>query len=84
MDTMRRWLVSLTALGLLSAVVGCHHTAGVCDCSIGGDHCYGTYGAYGALATEENGIHTATREEREPPIIGQTAAPAGEAVLRAE
>jgi hypothetical protein len=29
---MRRLLSSLMALGLLGAALGCHHTAGVCDC----------------------------------------------------
>lgn len=39
MDTMRRLLSSLTALGLLSAVIGCEHTAGCCDCVGPGDPC---------------------------------------------
>lgn len=30
---MRRLFVSLTALGLVGAVVGCNHTCGVCDCN---------------------------------------------------
>jgi hypothetical protein len=29
---MRRLILSLSALGLLGMVVGCHHTAGACDC----------------------------------------------------
>jgi hypothetical protein len=32
METMRRLILSLSSLGLLAAVVGCNHTAGVCDC----------------------------------------------------
>src|SRR5262249_27243163 len=32
MDTMRRYLFCLTAVGLLAVFLGCHHTAGVCDC----------------------------------------------------
>jgi hypothetical protein len=32
MDTMRRFLFCLTALGLLGAFLGCHCTTGVCDC----------------------------------------------------
>jgi hypothetical protein len=39
MDTMRRLFTSLTALGLLGAVVGCDHMAGVCDCRVGTDWC---------------------------------------------
>ena len=32
-ETMRHILNALTGLVLLSAVVGCHHTCGVCDCT---------------------------------------------------
>lgn len=32
---MRRLFVSLTLLALLVPAVGCHHTAGVCDCDPG-------------------------------------------------
>jgi hypothetical protein len=45
---MRRVFASLTGLVLLASVLGCNHTAGVCDCGaytpcaggccIGGDH----------------------------------------------
>jgi hypothetical protein len=40
---MRRLLVSLAALGLVTGMIGCH-TAGVCDCANGGGgggHAYG-------------------------------------------
>jgi hypothetical protein len=42
---MRRLLSSLAALGLVSVVLGCHHTAGMCDCDICNDMC--TYGPAG-------------------------------------
>jgi hypothetical protein len=34
METMRRLICSLSALGFLSTIVGCHHTAGACDCEV--------------------------------------------------
>jgi hypothetical protein len=39
---MRRLLILLTALGLFSAMAGCTHTAGICDCGDGGGHVFGT------------------------------------------
>src|SRR5258708_3636851 len=33
--SMRQFIITLSAFGLLSSVVGCHHTAGVCDCDKG-------------------------------------------------
>jgi hypothetical protein len=36
-ETMRRLILSLSALSLLGMAVGCTHTAGVCDCD-GGHH----------------------------------------------
>jgi hypothetical protein len=41
MDAMRRLITSLAALGLLGAVLGCNHTAGMCDCDPGCDPCAG-------------------------------------------
>jgi hypothetical protein len=32
---MRRLLFSLSALGFLTVLAGCHHTAGACDCDGG-------------------------------------------------
>jgi hypothetical protein len=31
---MRRLICSLSALGFLSTIIGCHHTAGACDCEV--------------------------------------------------
>ena len=40
-----RWLISSVAtLALVGVIIGCHHTAGVCDCDQGGDHCAGNPG----------------------------------------
>ena len=42
---MRRLLGLLAACGLLTlTAAGCHHTAGVCDCDLGHDSCYGCIG----------------------------------------
>ena len=42
---MRRLLVKVSTLGVLLAVMGCHHTAGVCDCDPGWSPCiYPPYG----------------------------------------
>ena len=79
---MRRCLVALTALGLLSAVVGCQHTAGVCDCSNGGDHMYGT--PVSALASEETGVQVTSDEGTEPPIIDRTSASEGQVVIEGQ
>jgi hypothetical protein len=38
---MRRLLVMVTALSLCGAMIGCRHTAGMCDCNSGG-YSYGT------------------------------------------
>lgn len=35
METMRRHLIALAALSFLGTMIGCHHTAGVCDCDGG-------------------------------------------------
>lgn len=42
---MRRFLTSMAALSLLGAVLGCKHTAGVCDC----DGCCGGAGPTGPM-----------------------------------
>ncbi|HEV3236563.1 MAG TPA: hypothetical protein VGZ25_06215 [Gemmataceae bacterium] len=34
---MRRLMFSLSALGFVTVMAGCHHTAGACDCE-GGPH----------------------------------------------
>lgn len=44
---MRCLLASSTAAFLLAAALGCHHTAGVCDC--GYDGCYGGAGPVTAV-----------------------------------
>ncbi len=45
---MRRWFVSLAALGLFGMALGCGHTAGVCDCDIDGSGCCNSCaGGYG-------------------------------------
>ncbi len=36
METMRRLITSIAALSLVAIVVGCDHTAGICDCDQGG------------------------------------------------
>jgi hypothetical protein len=36
---MRRLLTLLTALGLASTLLGCHHTCGICDCERDNDPC---------------------------------------------
>lgn len=38
---MRRFMTSMAAFGFLSAVLGCTHTAGICDCD-----CCGTCGTH--------------------------------------
>lgn len=45
---MRKSMI-VTALGLLCGTVGCHHTAGFCDCMPNIQPCakYGMYPAYG-------------------------------------
>jgi hypothetical protein len=76
---MRRFFVTLTALGLLGGLVGCHHVAGVCDCDVG----HNVYGpAYSAHDFESapvahdmpvgGHIHAATNNE--PPMTTQTVA----------
>jgi hypothetical protein len=49
MEAMRsRLFAAVASLGLLSALVGCHHTAGCCDCENEGyGCCYGSCGHYG-------------------------------------
>ncbi len=47
---MRRVITSLAALGLLGAVLGCHHTAGMCDCDLYHDPCAGYGPGYGEVA----------------------------------
>jgi hypothetical protein len=42
---MRRTLVLLAGLGLLSLTAGCNHTAGICDCEGPGNPC--VYGGCG-------------------------------------
>lgn len=41
METMRRHLIAMAALSFLGAMIGCNHTAGVCDCDVGGGGCCG-------------------------------------------
>ena len=41
METMRRHLITLAALGFFGAMLGCTHTAGVCDCEQPGGGCCG-------------------------------------------
>jgi hypothetical protein len=36
---MRRLFLTLSALGLLGAVIGCGHNHGVCDCEPPPEHC---------------------------------------------
>jgi hypothetical protein len=36
---MRRLFTLLTALGLASTLLGCHHTCGICDCDKDNDPC---------------------------------------------
>ncbi|GIW81636.1 MAG: hypothetical protein KatS3mg105_3443 [Gemmatales bacterium] len=47
---MRRLWTMFVALGLLSAVLGCRHTAGVCDC---GDSCHSCGYHPGGIITPE-------------------------------
>ncbi len=47
-ETMRRLLTALMGLTLVGALVGCHHTAGTCDCGCDGGACGG--GAEGMSA----------------------------------
>jgi hypothetical protein len=35
METMRRHLIAFAALSFLGTMIGCNHTAGVCDCDAG-------------------------------------------------
>jgi hypothetical protein len=42
---MRRTFVLLAGLGLMSLALGCHHTAGMCDCEGPGNPC--VYGGCG-------------------------------------
>jgi hypothetical protein len=63
METMRRLLSLLMALGLFGAAVGCHHTAGVCDCD---DH--------GNAALVQPPPGTMAVQRLEPiPVMPQTA-----------
>jgi hypothetical protein len=41
METMRRHVITLAVLGLFGAMMGCNHTAGVCDCEGPGGGCCG-------------------------------------------
>jgi hypothetical protein len=52
MEAMRqRFFAAVASLGLLSAMVGCYHTAGCCDCDQEGYGCcctgYGDHNGYG-------------------------------------
>jgi hypothetical protein len=69
--------MAFTALSLLSAVVGCHHTAGMCDCSNGGEALYGT--SVSAVISDNGGIATAS-EGSANGVIG-TAAQGGGALI---
>ena len=53
METMRRHLIALAALSFLGTMIGCTHTAGVCDCEggCGGGGC-GAAPAPGILRPE--------------------------------
>jgi hypothetical protein len=61
MDTMRRLYAALAGLGLLTAVLGCHHTCGRCDCDIEGYGCccggaaYHTPGTIAAMPHDDAG-----------------------------
>lgn len=48
---MRRLLSSLSAIGFLVAVIGCDHTAGVCDCDANTYGCGGCCGNCGTAPT---------------------------------
>jgi hypothetical protein len=54
---MRRLVAGLAGLGLLAAALGCHHTAGMCDCDVishcGCDH--GGPAGYGGCGCGHNG-----------------------------
>ncbi len=58
MDAMRRVLASTSAALLLAAALGCHHTAGMCDCAH--EDCWHGYNANhpnsGAPGTKEEPI----------------------------
>jgi hypothetical protein len=69
MDTMRRFLVTLTALGLLSTVFGCHHVAGVCDCA-DVDHFYGPCAHHCGIEGHGPISDVITTSHQEPPSGG--------------
>lgn len=52
---MRRWFGLMAACGLLAlTATGCEHTAGVCDCDLGGYH------GYGAAGYDLGAVHSST------------------------
>lgn len=63
MDTMHRLLASTAAALLLTAALGCHHTAGMCDCDHGWNACCegGTYPMMHAAAMQAEPIKAMPR-----------------------
>lgn len=49
---MHRLIASLSTLGLLAAMIGCNHTAGVCDCDTSTYGCGGCCGNCGTSGTQ--------------------------------
>jgi hypothetical protein len=83
MEAMRlRLFAAVASLGLLSAIVGCHHTAGCCDCEYEGYGCCANCGGYGGYGGHNGGIpadaHVLSSVPIAPPVagaVGTAAAP---------
>lgn len=61
METMRRFLATLSAFGLLGVMVGCHHTAGYCDCDSSNPGCR-TCGATAAVPVKPEQLQEMPKE----------------------
>lgn len=86
---MRRLIAALAGLGLLAAALGCHHTAGMCDCDIishcGCNHGCAAEGGCGGCAscgcgnggyvTEGQILHAAAAPGYSAPVAVSSATP---------
>src|SRR5262245_58718638 len=72
MDTMRRLMMTLTALGLFGIFLGCRSASvGVCDCD-DWTHCHGCNGHAGGITH-----HGAATAPGTAPVVGGAVMPSG-------
>jgi hypothetical protein len=76
MEAMRlRLFAAVASLGLLSAIVGCHHTAGCCDCDQEGYGCTSCCGYGGHSGIGHGGDHVISSMPIGAPVAPPVAPP---------